>query len=214
MAACRQWDCHFVLSLSSAHEEEERAQYAAHFEKYEQRHLGGFTRIYPKDGNEEVYKNFFDQSTSLCSQTASSRARSEIAKQLREELEVKRKEQKGFLSKDKPLRQSKSESSGAESPPHMREQRMKLIASQVEASKRLSSAGHSAVVRRRGMSFRVPALQLTEDEVIELIIAQLYLSAVSTTYRRTTRDDTRRGRVGTVGWSPVERVLGERNGCL
>ena len=35
----------------------------------------------------------------------------------------------------------------------------------------LSSAGHSAVVRRRGITSSV-----TEDEVIELIIAQLYLS--------------------------------------
>lgn len=66
-------------------------KYEAHFASHEKTHLGGFRRIYP-NGNEEYYSKFFDQSTSLCAETAASRARSELAKQLREELQAKQQE--------------------------------------------------------------------------------------------------------------------------
>ena len=43
--------------------------------------MGGFRRIYPQYGDgEDPYTKFFDQSTSLCAETAASRARAELAR--------------------------------------------------------------------------------------------------------------------------------------
>ena len=81
-----------IIILHSLQQDEVRASYEAHFESYEQKHLGGFRRIYTKNGNEEKYEKYFNQSTSLCSETAASRARADLAKQLREELQSKQKE--------------------------------------------------------------------------------------------------------------------------
>lgn len=53
--------------------------------------MGGFRRIYPR-GNEELYAKFFNQSTSLCAETAASRARSELSKLQREDIESKQRE--------------------------------------------------------------------------------------------------------------------------
>lgn len=66
-------------------------KYQAHLEAHERTHMGGFRRIYP-NGNEEEYAKFFDQSTSLCAETAASRARAELSRQQREEIEAKQKE--------------------------------------------------------------------------------------------------------------------------
>lgn len=76
----------------SVNQDDVRAQYEANFEAFERQHLGGFRRIYPKNGNEEKYKKFFDQDTQLCAGTISSRARADLAKQFREELEAKQRE--------------------------------------------------------------------------------------------------------------------------
>lgn len=73
-------------------EQEARASYEAHFEKYEESHIGGFRRIYPINGNEERYGKYFNQSTSLCAQTVASKARADLAKQMRQDLEQKQKE--------------------------------------------------------------------------------------------------------------------------
>ena len=85
--------CLFI-SCSQA-EEEAKMKYEVHFASHEKTHMGGFRRIYP-NGNEEEYAEFFDQSTSLCAETAASRARSELSKQLREELQVKQKEEERY----------------------------------------------------------------------------------------------------------------------
>lgn len=76
-------------------EEDVRSKYAIHLESYEQTHMGGFRRIYPKD-NEELYEKFFNQRTSLCVETAASRARCELAKLQREDIESKQKELENF----------------------------------------------------------------------------------------------------------------------
>lgn len=85
-------------SPSSQNDEEIRAKYAAHLETYETTHKGGFRRIYP-NGNEEYYSKLFDHSTSLCAETAASKARTELSRQLREELEAKQKEIQSFRQK-------------------------------------------------------------------------------------------------------------------
>lgn len=53
--------------------------------------MGGFHRIYPQN-NEELYAKFFDQRTSLCTETAASRARCELSKLQREDIETKQRE--------------------------------------------------------------------------------------------------------------------------
>ena len=75
-----------------------RAKYEIHLETYEKSHLGGFRKIYPNK-NEEKYSKFFDQSTSLCSETAASKARSELAKIQREDIEAKQKELEKYQKK-------------------------------------------------------------------------------------------------------------------
>ena len=72
-------------------DEEIRRKYLARLEDFESTHSGGFRRIYPND-NEERYAKFFDQGTSLCAETAASRARSELSKQQRVEIETKQNE--------------------------------------------------------------------------------------------------------------------------
>ena len=63
----------------------------AQLENYELSHAGGFRRIYPNQ-NEEHYARFFDQGTTLCAETAASKARSEMSRLQREEIEIKQKE--------------------------------------------------------------------------------------------------------------------------
>ncbi|KAM7381191.1 hypothetical protein PAMA_012168 [Pampus argenteus] len=65
-------------------------------EKYEAKHLGGFKRIYPRDGAEK-YDKYFKHSSSLFQETAASKAREECARQQLQELRLKQeqKEQKG-----------------------------------------------------------------------------------------------------------------------
>ena len=63
----------------------------ARLENFESTHSGGFRRIYP-NGNEDQYAKFFDQGTSLCAETAASRARNELSKQQRVEIEAKQRE--------------------------------------------------------------------------------------------------------------------------
>ena len=89
--------CFLFSQTPSVHQEEARAKYEANFEAYEQGNLGGFRRIYPKGGNEAKYEKFFDQNTSLCSETVASKARAEMARQLREELEAKQREMEKYV---------------------------------------------------------------------------------------------------------------------
>lgn len=50
-------------------------------EKYEAKHLGGFKRIYPREGGEK-YDKYFKHSSSLFQETAASKAREECARYL------------------------------------------------------------------------------------------------------------------------------------
>ncbi|XP_066522465.1 tubulin polyglutamylase ttll6 isoform X2 [Hoplias malabaricus] len=84
-----------------ARSEELRQFQAASMEqmqKYEAKHMGGFRRIYPRDG-EEKYEKYFKHSSSLFQETAASKAREECARQQLQELRVKQ-EQKGNQRRD------------------------------------------------------------------------------------------------------------------
>lgn len=60
-------------------QESSQAAWLAQAESYENKHLGGFRRIYPAPGTEK-YEPFFQQSRSLFQETASSKAREEYAR--------------------------------------------------------------------------------------------------------------------------------------
>lgn len=82
--------------------------------------MGGFRRIYP-NGNEEHYEKFFNQSTSLCAETASSRARTELSRLQREDIEAKQKELECYRKKlsssnSTSTKTAKSEDARPESP--------------------------------------------------------------------------------------------------
>lgn len=133
-------------------ESDVRAKYEAHLETYEKTHMGGFRRIYPNE-EKAYYAKFFDQSTSLCTETAASRARSELSKQQREGIEAKLKETEQYRKKLGPSsvatvsgekgRDSRNDGWRAESPP---------------AEKKSSGV----TVRRRAMSFRLPSYSATQ----------------------------------------------------
>lgn len=80
--------------------------------------MGGFRRIYPQN-NEELYEKFFDQRTSLCAETAASRARCELSKLQREDIETKQRELENLrkrFSGGKASTTSKNEDVRPESP--------------------------------------------------------------------------------------------------
>uniref|UniRef100_A0A8P4K8B2 Tubulin tyrosine ligase-like family, member 6 n=1 Tax=Dicentrarchus labrax TaxID=13489 RepID=A0A8P4K8B2_DICLA len=93
-------------STREARSEELRQCQAAtveQMERYEAKHLGGFKRIYPREG-EEKYDKYFKHSSSLFQETAASKAREECARQQLQELrlkqEQKERDQKGGRRRD------------------------------------------------------------------------------------------------------------------
>ncbi|XP_039990544.1 tubulin polyglutamylase ttll6 isoform X2 [Xiphias gladius] len=60
-------------------------------ERYEAKHLGGFKRIYPREGGEK-YDKYFKHSSSLFQETSASKAREECARQQLQELRLKQEQ--------------------------------------------------------------------------------------------------------------------------
>uniref|UniRef100_A0A3Q1HPW6 Tubulin tyrosine ligase-like family, member 6 n=1 Tax=Acanthochromis polyacanthus TaxID=80966 RepID=A0A3Q1HPW6_9TELE len=79
-------------------------------EKYEAKHLGGFRRIYPREGGEK-YDKYFKHSSSLFQETAASKAREECARQQLQELRLKQ-EQKERYQRGGQRRDSQGETAG------------------------------------------------------------------------------------------------------
>lgn len=65
-------------------------------ERYEAKHLGGFRRIYPREGGEK-YDKYFKHSSSLFQETAASKAREECARQQLQELRLKQEQKERDL---------------------------------------------------------------------------------------------------------------------
>ncbi|KAJ4940623.1 hypothetical protein JOQ06_026920 [Pogonophryne albipinna] len=81
-------------STREARSEEMRQCQAAmveQMERYEGKHLGGFKRIYPREGGEK-YDKYFKHSSSLFQETAASKAREECARQQLQELRLKQEQ--------------------------------------------------------------------------------------------------------------------------
>ncbi|XP_047232633.1 tubulin polyglutamylase ttll6 isoform X1 [Girardinichthys multiradiatus] len=79
-------------------------------EEYEAKHLGGFKRIYPREGGEK-YDKYFKHSSSLFQETAASKAREECARQQLQELRLKQ-EQKDLHLKGSRRRDLQGETAG------------------------------------------------------------------------------------------------------
>ncbi|XP_056022279.1 tubulin polyglutamylase ttll6-like isoform X23 [Ostrea edulis] len=73
-----------------------QAQYLEVLERYENNHLGNFRRIYPNPGYEK-YEKFFHSSGSLFQETAAFKARSEMARQQRDEIARKKEKLESML---------------------------------------------------------------------------------------------------------------------
>nr|XP_040032835.1 tubulin polyglutamylase ttll6 isoform X1 [Gasterosteus aculeatus aculeatus] len=93
-------------STREARSEELRQCQAAtleQMERYEAKHLGGFRRIYPREGGEK-YDKYFKHSSSLFQETAASKAREECARHQLQELrlkqEQKERDQRGGRRRD------------------------------------------------------------------------------------------------------------------
>ncbi|KAG1954766.1 tubulin polyglutamylase TTLL6 [Pimephales promelas] len=89
-----------------ARNEEIRQSLAASIEqmqKYEAKNMGGFRRIFPREGGDQ-YEKYFQHSSSLFQETAASKAREECARQqlqdLRLKQEQKEREKKGSRKQD------------------------------------------------------------------------------------------------------------------
>ncbi|KAA8581229.1 hypothetical protein FQN60_002810 [Etheostoma spectabile] len=92
------------ISTKEARSEELRQCQAAtmeQMEKYEAKHLGGFKRIYPREGGEK-YDKYFKHSSSLFQETSASKAREECARQQLQELRLKQeqKDRRGGRRRD------------------------------------------------------------------------------------------------------------------
>ncbi|XP_049420353.1 tubulin polyglutamylase ttll6 isoform X1 [Epinephelus fuscoguttatus] len=86
-------------STREARSEELRQCQAAtveQMERYEAKHLGGFKRIYPREGGEK-YDKYFKHSSSLFQETAASKAREECARQQLQELRLKQEQKERDL---------------------------------------------------------------------------------------------------------------------
>nr|XP_022333058.1 tubulin polyglutamylase ttll6-like isoform X22 [Crassostrea virginica] len=73
-----------------------QAQYIEVLERYENNHLGNFRRIYPNPGYEK-YEKFFHSSGSLFQETAAFKARSEMARQQRDEIARKKEKLESMI---------------------------------------------------------------------------------------------------------------------
>ncbi|PWA21407.1 hypothetical protein CCH79_00003344 [Gambusia affinis] len=84
-------------------------------EEYEAKHLGGFKRIYPRDGGEK-YDKYFKHSSSLFQETAASKAREECARLQLQELRLKQEENERHLKVNR-RRETQGETAGERSKP-------------------------------------------------------------------------------------------------
>lgn len=133
---------------STTKDDDTREKYELHLESYERSHKGGFRRVYPCD-NEADYEMYFDQSTSLCAETAASRARTDLARQQKEELEAKQREKEELRRK---LSHCGREKSGKEDDLLRPESPTGLLGGGLEKR----NSARTLSFKRRGTNFHLP----------------------------------------------------------
>ena len=131
---------------STTKDDDTREKYELRLESYERSHKGGFRKVYPWN-NEADYENFFDQSTSLCAETAASKARTDLARQQKEEIEAKQKEREELRQK---LSHCGREKSGKEDELLRPESPTGLVGLEKRNSVR------TLTFKRRGTNFHLP----------------------------------------------------------
>ncbi|XP_054617816.1 tubulin polyglutamylase ttll6 isoform X4 [Dunckerocampus dactyliophorus] len=94
-----------------------QAASAQRMASHERKHLGGFRRIFPREGGEK-YDKFFNQSNSLVQPTEASRARQECARQQLQELREKQRDVPGVRRGD-----SQGETAGERARPRRTQRR-------------------------------------------------------------------------------------------
>ncbi|KAL5005179.1 hypothetical protein ScPMuIL_018635, partial [Solemya velum] len=92
--------------------EQAQAVYIESLERYENNHMGNFRRIYPYPGCEK-YDKFFNSSGTLFQETAAFKARSELARQQREEISRKKQKMESMLKGKRSLTGLRPESPGS-----------------------------------------------------------------------------------------------------
>ncbi|KAK7919403.1 hypothetical protein WMY93_010687 [Mugilogobius chulae] len=80
-------------------------------ERYEAKHLGGFKRIYPREGGEK-YDKYFKHSSSLFQETAASKAREECARQQLQELRLKQEQKERDMKVGRRMKDLQGETAG------------------------------------------------------------------------------------------------------
>uniref|UniRef100_A0A671MQ15 Tubulin polyglutamylase ttll6-like n=1 Tax=Sinocyclocheilus anshuiensis TaxID=1608454 RepID=A0A671MQ15_9TELE len=142
-----------------ARNEELRQSQAAiveQMEKYEAKHMGGFRRIFPREGGEK-YEKYFQHSSSLFQETAASKTREECARQQLQELRLKQ-EQKEREKKGSRKQDLQGESAGERSKPRTLQPLHQYPVSLPDMLEQTTLRGETPV-----------ALDLTEEEEAERV---------------------------------------------
>ncbi|KAL4227526.1 Tubulin polyglutamylase ttll6 [Mactra antiquata] len=146
-------------------------QYIESLDKYENNHLGNFRRIYPNPGTEK-YEKFFHSSGTLFQETAAFKARSELARQQREEISRKKEKMESMLKgKKTSTGVARPESPGSRRRRSLR--RTTLPARRIQSSSRtsldiLSSESSRQVNIDEPIDTKKP-LEILEEEELERI---------------------------------------------
>jgi tubulin polyglutamylase TTLL6/13 len=146
--------------------EETQQQYEERTKKYEDKHMGGFRRIYPENGNEAYYEQFYTDGVSLFTETAASKARQMCAKLQREQIESKQRELDQIKSKlshstPKPRDQIRPES------PRIRWPRVPKSIPRVAMSNALKSTSEPAIENKEHTVDTSQPLEISDQEELQ-----------------------------------------------
>ncbi|XP_013405921.1 tubulin polyglutamylase TTLL13P-like [Lingula anatina] len=131
--------------------------------KYEDQHLGNFRRIYPAHGTDKYDKYFQHSAGSLFQETAAFKARSECARQQREEILRKKEKMEMMLNKNKKAARPES--------PGSRKRRLKRpsVPRRQLASSRQGAEGTEHVNIESELIDTTKPLDILEEEELERI---------------------------------------------
>ncbi|XP_053405849.1 tubulin polyglutamylase TTLL13-like isoform X30 [Mercenaria mercenaria] len=131
-------------------------QYIESLDKYENNHLGNFRRIYPNPGTEK-YEKFFHSSGTLFQETAAFKARSELARQQREEISRKKEKLEAMLK-------GKKNMTGVARPESPGSRRRRSLRRTTMPARRIQSSSRSSLDMLSSESSR---LQINIDEPVD-----------------------------------------------
>ncbi|XP_060583319.1 tubulin polyglutamylase ttll6-like isoform X6 [Ruditapes philippinarum] len=131
-------------------------QYIESLDKYESNHLGNFRRIYPNPGSEK-YEKFFHSSGTLFQETAAFKARSELARQQREEISRKKEKLEAMLK-------GKKSTTGVARPESPGSRRRRSLRRTTMPARRIQSSSRTSLDM---LSNESSQLQINIDEPVD-----------------------------------------------